>query len=157
MDGFRWLTEQEQRAWRAYIDSTIAMLDALDRQLNDDSDMPLAYYEILVRLSEAPGFTLRMGELAAQTNSSRSRISHAVRRLEDKGWLARVEVEHDKRGQCATLTEDGLAALKAAAPAHVTRVRTALIDVLTPEQLDQLTVIGEAIIARLRAPSPNAP
>lgn len=152
MDGFRWLTQQEQRAWRAYIDSTISMLDALDHQLSDDSGMPLAYYEILVRLSEAPGRTLRMGELAARTNSSRSRISHAVRRLEAKGWLARDGVEHDKRGQYANLTEAGFAALEAAAPAHVTRVRTALIDVLTPEQLDQLTVIGEAIIAGLRAP-----
>src|ERR1700744_6099521 len=115
----RWLTQDEQRAWRAFLEATRLLFDALDHQMQQDSSIPHGYYEILVNLSEAPGRSARMGELAARTRSSRSRLSHAVDRLEERGWVERGECETDRRGQTATLTDAGYAALAAAAPGHV--------------------------------------
>lgn len=150
MSAPRWLSSSEQRAWRTYIESSKLLLDALDRQLQRDADMPHAYYEILVRLSEADDRSLRMSELADRTLSSRSRLSHAVARLEERGWVIREDCPTDRRGQVARLTDAGYATLAAAAPGHVNAVREILIDSLTTEQLDQLTVIGEAILTQTR-------
>jgi DNA-binding MarR family transcriptional regulator len=147
--GTRWLTPDEQRAWRAYLESTKMLFDALDRQLQRKAEMPHAYYEILVRLSEAPGRALRMSELADLTLSSRSRLSHAVARLEERKWVEREDCLTDRRGQIARLTDAGLAVLQDAAPAHVDSVRDYVIDVLSPEQLRQLATIGETIIAKV--------
>src|SRR3954467_13823093 len=94
----RWLSAAEQRAWRTYIEATTLLLDALDRQLQQDAGMPHAYYEILVRLSEATDRTMRMSELADASRSSRSRLSHAVSRLEERGWVERQDCETDRRG-----------------------------------------------------------
>jgi DNA-binding MarR family transcriptional regulator len=85
----RWLTKEQQRAWRAYLEASRLLQESLDAQLQADSGMPHAYYEILVRLSETPGRQLRMAELASGTQSSRSRVSHAVARLEERGWIRR--------------------------------------------------------------------
>jgi DNA-binding MarR family transcriptional regulator len=144
----RWLSDDEQRAWRAYLESTKLLFDALDRQLQRESDMPHAYFEILVRLSEAPERTLRMSELAHSTLSSRSRLSHAVARLEERGWVVREDCPTDRRGQNARLTDAGFAVLAAAAPGHVEIVRRLVIDALTPEQLAQLATIGETIVSQ---------
>src|SRR5688500_15969578 len=119
MDDVRWLTADEQRTWRAFLTATRYLADSLDRQLQRDSSMPHAYYELLVRLSEAPNRTLRMSQLADRAGSSRSRLSHAVARLEDLGWVRREECDTDRRGQMAVLTDEGFAALAAAAPGHV--------------------------------------
>src|SRR5207248_7130274 len=97
-----------------------------------------AYYQILVMLSEAPGRTLRMSELADKTWSSRSRLSHAVDRLEDRGWVQRLSCPSDKRGAFAVLTDAGYAVLEAAAPSHVESVQLLVFDQLTPEQVAQL-------------------
>jgi DNA-binding MarR family transcriptional regulator len=123
------------------------LFDALDRQLTVQSAMPVGYYEILVNLSEAPDGRARMGELAQRTRSSRSRLSHAVDRLEERGWVERGECPTDRRGQTARLTDAGLEALAAAAPGHVDAVREHLIDRLTPQQVTQLEQITTAIIA----------
>jgi DNA-binding MarR family transcriptional regulator len=153
MTAARWLTPAEQRAWRAYIESNKVLFDALDRQLQRDADMPHAYYEILVALSEAEQRAMRMSELAQRTLSSRSRLSHAVARLEERGWVTREECPTDRRGQIARLTDHGFATLAEAAPGHVNAVRGYLIDVLSTEQLDQLTAIGTAILAQVRGES----
>jgi DNA-binding MarR family transcriptional regulator len=145
----RWLTAAEQRAWRAYLESNKVLFDALDRQLQREADMPHTYYEILVRLSETEGRTMRMSELAAVTLSSRSRLSHAVARLEERGWVVREDCPTDRRGQNARLTDVGFDVLAAAAPGHVETVRSHVIDALTPEQLEQLAEIGETIVARV--------
>ena len=145
----RWLSEPEQRAWRAYLESSVLLFDALDRQLQQDAGMPHGYYEILVRLSESPNRAMRMSELAGRTRSSRSRLSHAVARLEERGWIERFDCPTDKRGQVARLTEQGFAVLDAAAPGHVEAVRTHVIDALTAEQIEQLQAIGTAILAGL--------
>jgi DNA-binding MarR family transcriptional regulator len=141
----QWLTEEQQRAWRSLLRATRRLDEALDAQLQRDAGIPHAYYEILVRLSEAPGRSMRMAELAAGTQSSRSRISHAVARLEERGWVARRPCADDRRGQVAALTDDGFAALAAAAPGHVEAVRRAVVDPLTAGQLAALGQIGDAI------------
>ena len=104
----RWLSAPEQRAWRNYIEATTLLLDALDRQLQRDAGIPHGYYEILVRLSEPADHTMRMSELAEATRSSRSRLSHAVSRLVERGWIERQDCETDRRGQLAHLTDAGL-------------------------------------------------
>jgi DNA-binding MarR family transcriptional regulator len=144
-DETRWLDAEEQRAWRAYLTATRGLGDVLDRELQRDSGIPHAYYEILVRLSEAPDRALRMSSLAESSNSSRSRLSHAVARLEEAGWVERRDCPTDRRGQVAVLTDKGFAALEAAAPGHVRGVREHLFDRLTPEQVRQLREICEAI------------
>ena len=145
----RWLSADEQHAWRAFLTATRLLFDRLDRELQHDAGMPHAYYEILVRLSEAPDRTIRMSELANRSQSSRSRLSHAVARLEEMGWVRRDTCDTDRRGSFAVLTDKGFAALAAAAPGHVEGVRTHLLDQLTPEQVEQLGVISEAIVAHL--------
>jgi DNA-binding MarR family transcriptional regulator len=141
----RWLTEAEQRAWRAYLRATRRLDEAIDAQLRRDSDLPHTYYEILVRLSEAPDRTLRMTDLAGGTQSSPSRISHAVHRLEERGWLRREACAEDRRGQWAVLTDEGFAALAAAAPGHVEQVRRAVFEPLNDRQVAQLEAICNRI------------
>ena len=85
----RWLNHDEQRAWRAFLNANRLLFEAIDQQLQREAEIPHAYYEILVRLSEAPGRRLRMSELADASKYSRSRLSHAVARLEEQGWIRR--------------------------------------------------------------------
>jgi DNA-binding MarR family transcriptional regulator len=146
MSDTRWLTDREQEVWRSFMTAFHGLNDQLVRQLQRDSGMPHTYYEILVALSEAPGRTLRMSELAGRRGSSRSRLSHAVARLEAAGWVCREGCPTDKRGSYAVLTDKGFAALEAAAPGHVTEVREQLFDKLTPEQVEQLGQISKAIL-----------
>jgi DNA-binding MarR family transcriptional regulator len=149
MQGKRWLTPDEQRAWRAYLAATVLLFDELDRQMQQDWGMPHAYYEILVHLSETEGRSMRMSELAVRTRSSRSRLSHAVARLEERGLVERLDCPTDRRGQVAHLTDKGFDVLVTAAPSHVAAVRAHVIDRLTPEQITQLTAIGDALVAGL--------
>lgn len=149
--GTRWLANEEQEAWRAYLEATLLLFDALDRQMQQDSGMPHGYYEILVRLSETEGRTMRMSELAVQTRSSRSRLSHAIDRLQERGWVERADCPTDRRGQLAHLTDKGFAVLREAAPSHVTMVRQHVFDRLSPEQIGHLAAIGNAIITGLES------
>jgi DNA-binding MarR family transcriptional regulator len=150
----RWLDAEEQKAWRAWLYSSTLLTDRLDRELTRATGIPHAYYEILVQLSEAPDRMMRMSELADRCLSSRSRLSHAVSRLEDKGWVRRQVCESDGRGQLAVLTDEGFAALEAAAPVHVEGVRTHLFDQLSPEQVAAMRDIGETLLRHLDAPTP---
>ncbi|MCW2521692.1 MAG: transcriptional regulator MarR family, partial [Frankiales bacterium] len=124
----RWLTPEEHSAWRAFIEGFNALIDVLDRELQADSGLSHGYFEILVPLSEHPQRAMRMSELAEVTHSSRSRLSHAVARLEERGWIRRVDFAGDKRGQVAEMTAAGFAVVAAAAPSHVETVRRYLID-----------------------------
>ncbi|MEU8333018.1 MarR family transcriptional regulator [Micromonospora sp. NPDC048839] len=146
----RWLDPDEQRTWRAYLAASRMLMDTLDRELQREAGMPHAYYEILVRLSEAPGRQLRMSDLAEAAGSSRSRLSHAVARLEAAGWVRREDCPTDRRGQVALLTDEGFATLAAAAPGHVEGVRRHLFDALSPAQVDQLRRISETLADHLR-------
>jgi DNA-binding MarR family transcriptional regulator len=145
----RWLDAEEQRAWRAWLFSAQLLMDRLDRELTHNAGISHAYYEILVALSEAPERMMRMSELADRCLSSRSRLSHAVSRLEERGWVRRQVCAEDGRGQLAVLTEEGFAALDAAAPVHVESVRTHLFDQLTPEQVEAMRDFGETLLRHL--------
>ena len=159
MADTRWLDEDEQRTWRSFITASRLFWDRVERQLQQCAGIPHAYYEILVRLSEAPDHTLRMSQLASNSLSSRSRLSHAVARMEEAGWIRRLPFAEDRRGALAQLTEEGLARLEAAAPAHVEEVRSLLFDPLTPAQLAVLREISDALTAHLtdRPPWPAVP
>jgi DNA-binding MarR family transcriptional regulator len=147
----RWLSDSEQQSWRAYLESTKILFDLLDRQLQRDSNMPHAYWEILVRLGEVDGRSMRMSELADATRSSRSRLSHAVARLEERGWVERHNCETDRRGQLAVLTDAGYAVLAEAAPGHVATVRKLLVDELGDDDFAELGRISERVLAHLEA------
>jgi DNA-binding MarR family transcriptional regulator len=148
-DETRWLEPDELETWLSYVAATTLLEGALDRQLQRDSGMPHAYYQILAMLSEVPDRSLRMSELAAITQSSQSRLSHAVARLERNGWIRRKPCPEDRRSTFAQLTEEGFAVLAAAAPGHVATVRRHLFDRLTPEQVGQLREITRAVLSGL--------
>jgi DNA-binding MarR family transcriptional regulator len=141
----RWLDAEEQRVWRSFLEATRLLFDALDRQLQAEAGMPHAYYEILVRLSEATDRTMRMSDLADASFSSRSRLSHAAARLEERGWIRRRTDQADRRGQWAILTDEGFATLAAAAPGHVAAVRRQMFDRLAPEEVAALGRISDAV------------
>ncbi len=145
----RWLDADEQKAWRAWLYSTQLLTERLNAELQHDTGIPHAYYEILVQLSETPGRMMRMSELADRCLSSRSRLSHAVSRLEERGWIRRQVCEEDARGQLAVLTDEGFAALEAAAPVHVESVRRNLFDQLSEDQIAAMRDIGETLLRHL--------
>jgi DNA-binding MarR family transcriptional regulator len=144
-----WLDDGEQRTWRSFLAATRLLFEALDRDLQRGVGMPTTYYALLVELSEAPDRTMRMSDLAERLRSSRSRMSHAVARLEENGWVRRESCPTDRRGSFAVLTDEGMAALEAAAPIHVASVRAHLLDQLTPAQLAQLGEVSELLLEHL--------
>jgi DNA-binding MarR family transcriptional regulator len=153
----RWLSSSEQVVWRSYLAATQLLSDRLDQELQSDAGIPHTYYEVLVQLSEVPDRQMRMSALAQRSLSSRSRLSHAVARLEEAGWVRRVSCPTDRRGQIAMLTDEGFAALDAAAPAHVEGVRRHLFDLLTPTQVAQFGEICATVSAHLLEGNPIDP
>ena len=130
-----WLSTPQQRAWRAYISGSTLLFDQLDRDLREQYDISLPEYEILVRLSEAPDRSLRMAELASSVAHSRSRVTHTIGRMQDKGLVERRACPTDRRGVIASLTERGWDLLVEAAPVHVRGVREHLVDIADPGDL----------------------
>jgi len=151
------LSAEEERAWRAFLVAVGTLFSAVEGQLARDSGIPHGYYEILVQLSEAPDRSLRMSQLAEASTSSKSRLSHAVARLEERGWVERLDCATDRRGQVARLTDAGFAALDAAAPGHVEQVRRSLFDRITPAQVTELAAISTAVAAGEQAKSGFCP
>jgi DNA-binding MarR family transcriptional regulator len=141
----RWLDDEEQRTWRSFLMASRLLFDRLERDLKQDSDLSFAYYEVLTRLSEAPGRSMRMATLAAACVFDRSRLSHAVDRLVKEGLVSRVPADLDGRGQLAELTDEGLERVRQAAPFHVERVRALMFDRLTREQQTTLREISEVV------------
>lgn len=152
MSSMKWLTEDEQATWRAFLHATTLLEDHLDRQLQRDAGMPHMYYALLSTLSETPQRRMRMTELAEQTKITRSRLSHAVARLEGNGWLRRENCPSDRRGQIAVLTDAGYEELVRTAPGHVSAVRAAIFDRLTQDQVEQLGDISRIIAEGLHHP-----
>jgi DNA-binding MarR family transcriptional regulator len=145
----RWLTDEEQRAWRAYIQLAQLLMRQLDRDLHPFG-LSMHDYEILVELSEATRNRLRMTELADRTAQSRSRLSHQVSRMESRGLVVREVCEGDKRGTFAVLTELGSETIGRVAPHHVASVRRHFIDGLAADGLGTLTDACEPVLDRLR-------
>ncbi|MFA1551348.1 MarR family winged helix-turn-helix transcriptional regulator [Actinomadura chokoriensis] len=156
MTETQWLDDEEQRTWRAFLWTSRLLNEALDRQLQHDSGLPHAYYMILAMLSEAPGRALTMTELAEIVHSSPSRLSHAVNRLEEAGWVSRCKHETDRRTTIARLTDEGHTVLVKAAPGHVAEVRRHLFDPLTRDQMLEFREILHTLLNSLD-PAHEAP
>jgi DNA-binding MarR family transcriptional regulator len=153
--GPRWLEGIERDAWLSLIGVIIRLPAALDAQLQRDAGLSHFEYTVMVNLSNTDGYVMRMSQLAALCHSSLSRLSHVVARLERRGWLRRDPCPDDGRATLATLTDDGFAKLASAAPGHVDAVRDYVIDALDPEQLGQLSAIGDTILGRLDGDTPR--
>jgi DNA-binding MarR family transcriptional regulator len=145
----RWLDEDERAAWLRLIAVTELLPAALDAQLRRDAHLTHYDYFVLAMLSEAPDRTLRMTALAQRTNATLPRLSHVVRRLEDRNLVERFPCPEDKRATNTRLTPTGWDAVVAAAPGHVDAVRSHVFDVLEPAQVTQLQQICEALLTRL--------
>ena len=144
-----WLDRRQLRAWIRLAAVLELLPTVLDGQLRRDADLTHFDYYVLAMLSEAPGRTLRMTELARRTNATLPRLSHVAARLESRDLVTRSPCPVDRRATNAQLTEAGWAKVQEAAPGHVVTVRHHVIDPLTDEQIDQLAAIGDAILARL--------
>lgn len=142
----RWLTDDQQRTWRSFLAAFRHIETSLDRQMQRDAAMPLAYYLILAMLSEAPDRTLRMSELAAKVDASPSRLSHSMDRLERQGLVERQRCSGDRRGIEARLTPAGYDVVLTSAPGHAEQVMKTMFDRLTPVQVAQLADISTAIL-----------
>jgi len=145
----RWLTKREQRAWRAYMAMEHHLGSRVARELQQATGLSGADYEVLVNLSEAPDERLRPMELGRATEWEKSRLSHHLTRMEERGLVKRQACPTDNRGAHIVLTAKGRKAIEAAAPQHVEHVRRLFIDALTAEQLDALADIAETIVAKL--------
>ena len=152
----RWLDADERRAWLAYIGATTLLDDFLDQQLRRDAGITHADYFLLAYLSSLPDRALGMTRLAEALRFTRSRLTRAICRLEQVGYVERRGHPTDRRGQLAVLTDQGLALLTRAAPGHVEAVRHAVFDALTPAQVQQLAEITETILAQLTTLGPEA-
>ncbi|HEV7451790.1 MAG TPA: MarR family transcriptional regulator [Pseudonocardiaceae bacterium] len=150
-DQPRWLNADEMRAWRAYVVGKALLDSRLNRDLQEEHQLALADYELLVRLSEAPTGQSRMSSLAEQVASSKSRISHQIGRMEKAGLVRRQECPSDGRGVIAVLTGRGLEVLRNAAPTHVRGVRDNLVDLLSDAERAVLAEVFERIMSHLRA------
>ncbi len=144
-----WLDDHERAAWVRLAAILELLPGVLDSQLRRESGLTHFDYYALAMLSESPERTLRMTALAAQTHATLPRLSHVVKRLEDRGLVTRFPCPEDARATNVRLSEEGWRTVRAAAPGHVATVRHHVVDVLTPEQVDQLTAIGSALLARL--------
>lgn len=151
----RWLQGVERDAWLSLIGVIIRLPAALDTQLQRDAGLSHFEYTVMVNLSNAEGYVLRMSQLAGQCHSSLSRLSHVAARLERRGWLRRDPCPDDGRATLATLTPDGFAKLASAAPGHVEAVRAYVIDALDEDDLGRLHRIGEVILSRLDGDTPR--
>ena len=148
----RWLDEEQQRTWRTWLAVSELVPRALDAQLQRDAGLSHAAYVVLAMLSEAPGRSRRMSDLARRANQSQSRLSHTVARLEDRGWVRRERSTDDGRGNLAVLTDAGWDVVRTVAPGHVDAVREAMFAPLTAEQT---RVLGDAMQAILEQLDPD--
>lgn len=145
MSETEWLSEQEREAWLSLVAIMFRLPGAVETQLRGEEDMSLAEYLVLAMLSEAPDHRHRMSELAVATNTSQSRLSRIVARMEKAGLVTREGRLDDRRVVIAEITDAGIERLQQAAPAHVRHVREIVFDRLSPEQVQHLVEIGRAL------------
>jgi DNA-binding MarR family transcriptional regulator len=150
----RWLDDNEQHAWRVFLRMQARLAARLGRDLQADSDLSVADYDILVHLTDLAGGRRRILELARELDWEKSRMSHHLARMTKRGLIAREECSADGRGAFIAITPQGQAAIEAAAPRHVESVRTLVFDGLTADQVTVLATVSEKILGRLEAPGP---
>ena len=141
------LTSAELRAWRTFLRAHATVVRALEAELLAEHDLPLASYDVLVQLSEAPDRRLRMTELADRVLLSRSGLTRLADRLEREGLLRREACPSDARGTLAVLTDAGLQRLRAAWPTHLRGVEQHVTGRLTPQEIDQLCAVMSKLVA----------
>jgi DNA-binding MarR family transcriptional regulator len=144
-----WLDRHQRRAWVRLVGVLELLPGVLDAQLRRDAGLTHFEYYVLAMLSEGPSRTLRMTELARQTNATLPRLSHVVTRLENRRLVERFPCPEDRRATNARLTAVGWDKVQEAAPGHAANVRHHVVDALSDEQIDQLAAIGDAILTRL--------
>jgi DNA-binding MarR family transcriptional regulator len=145
----RWLTAAEVDSWLSVVRLMTWLPWSIDQQLRRDANLGMAEYQVMARLSQSPGRTLRMSALADLANASLSRLSHLITRLERRGLVRREPDPADGRFTNAILTDEGFRALAAAAPVHVAHVRSLVIDALSPEQLRRMGLAADRIMSRI--------
>jgi DNA-binding MarR family transcriptional regulator len=145
----KWLTATEVDSWLSVVRMMTWLPWSIDQQLRRDSNLGMVEYQVMARLSQRPERTLRMSELADLANASLSRLSHLVKRLEDRGLVRREPDPADGRFTNAILTDLGFQTLAEAAPGHVAHVRSLVIDVISPEQLRRLGLVADRITSRI--------
>src|SRR5579859_5581868 len=150
----RWLTEDEQRAWRGLVQMTAQLNAQMNRQLLQEYGVSLADYEVLVVLTDAPDGRCRVFEIASTLAWEQSRVSHQLARMLRRGLVAREECPSDARGAFVILTEAGRGAIERAAPAHVETVRHLVFDGIAPGELAALTALTTRVLDRLEETQP---
>jgi DNA-binding MarR family transcriptional regulator len=141
----RWLTEREQAAWRSYLDMTAKLTARLNREMQQQSGISIADYSVLVQLSEHVDARMRVLELARALGWEKSRLSHQLTRMQQRGLIERSNCSEDRRGAWIVLTEKGQDTIVAAAPRHVESVRRYVFADLDPEQVAELERISRTV------------
>lgn len=149
IDPTRWLDAREQRAWRGFVRMNVLVQENLRRQLQRETDLSLAEYEVLVALSESPQGELRSYQLGESLHWEASRLSHQLRRMEARGLVVKRSCGEDGRGITTAITAEGRKAIEAAAPLHVAEVRRVFIEALDDGQLDAFAAHAEAVVTHL--------
>ena len=144
-----WLDDAEARAWRGYMRMRTLLHARILRDLAREAGLSGPDYDVLSNVSEAEGRRSRLGDLAARMAWSKSRLSHHITRMEQRGLVTREDCTSDGRGAFVVLTDAGLRAIQDAAPGHVASVRRHFIDLLSREQLDALAEITQTVVRRL--------
>lgn len=145
----RWLDTREQAAWRAYLEMNAKLAARLNKEMSDSSGISISDFSVLVPLSEHPEGRMRVLELARALGWEKSRLSHQLTRMQQRGLIERSNCNEDRRGAFVVLTEHGRATVEAAAPRHVESVRRYLFDELTSEQVDALASVARAVVDRI--------
>ncbi len=146
----RWLNDEEKDTFFTLMALIIEVDRSLDKQLNRNAGLSHFGYTALARLSEAENRQLRMSELASTANGSLSRLSQVIAKLEKKGWVTRSADPEDGRYTVATLTDAGYDKVVETAPGHVEQVQKVLFDPLTKSQVQQIHIIGQRILRRIK-------
>jgi DNA-binding MarR family transcriptional regulator len=146
----RWLTAEEMRCWRAFVEASGGMIQLLDSCLKRDGGITFDDYEVLVHLSEAPNRRLRMSDLSSRLLHSQSRVTQRIDRLVCRGWVLREKCVDDRRVTYAVLTDTGFRAIEEAAPHHVGHVRRHLLDFVEPHELEMLSNVYERLVTHVR-------
>lgn len=155
------LTDEERATWFAYMRVLLRMEHEMHHQLQAEAGLSLTDFHVLNALADSPGRRLQLTALAARIGFERSRTSHHVKRMGERGLVRREPSAADARATDALLTEAGLEALRAATPGHVAWVRTLFFDGLDPALLEPLRGALEQIHAQVLAhgtlPDPGPP
>jgi DNA-binding MarR family transcriptional regulator len=146
MDEPRWLSDEQQQAWRRFVEVLVKIPAALEAQLQRDAGLTHMGYIVLSTLSERDDRRLAMSRLAKRASASLSRLSHVVARLEAQGWVRRERDPEDGRVQLAVLTEEGYEKVRESAPGHAEAVQQLVFDRLTPAQVRQLAKLADAML-----------